>query len=159
MMNNVTLSESAGPMRTALRRLKQRSPLLSAAVTRFRAAWAWMLLLGGLAAHGITGKTPKASHLALVRVFVSTRGMANDVISGMIGAFHRPYGLPAANGVLGKLDSPALAQINLDLELDGYRVFENCLSSEFCDRLLNKSLKAECLYRFQRICRQCSQSG
>jgi hypothetical protein len=145
MMTNTSLSQPPTSLRVMLRRLKQRSPLFRSLVGALLGGWAWALLLGGLIVHGIIGKTPKSSHLALIAVFIRTRGRANDILSGLIGFFHPPYRLPPAHGVLGNLDGDALAAIERDLERDGYRVFKNCLSGEFCDRLLQKSLEAECL--------------
>jgi hypothetical protein len=145
MMANADITVPAGPVRSAFRRLKQRSPLIRRLSETMRGIRAWVLLLTGLAVHAITGKTPKVSHLALVDVFIRTGGVVNDILSSIIAKFSPPYSLPAADGALGRLDSQALADIQRDLDRDGYRVFEGCLPAEMCDKLLNASLNAECL--------------
>ena len=145
MMGNSTALGNSGPLRSAFRRLKERSPTVHRITEAIHDARAATLLLLGLLAHGLTGKTPKASHAALVRVFIRTQGRGNDVLSRFIGAFHSPYRLPPPTGVLGRLDSETLEKIERDLERDGYRVFPDCLSAEFCERLIKKTLEAECL--------------
>ena len=132
-------------MRLLVRRLSRRFKFFRILVQTGHGAWAWMLLLYGLATHGLTGKTPKASHLALIAVFMRTGGRANDMLSDLIGFFSRPYHLPPAKGVLGELDAAALAAIDASLNRDGYYIFENCLSANFCERLVQKSLEADCL--------------
>ncbi|OAI50410.1 hypothetical protein AYO46_10235 [Betaproteobacteria bacterium SCGC AG-212-J23] len=46
---------------------------------------------------------------------------------------------------MGTLAPHDLARIQAQLETDGYYVFEQCLSAEFCERLISASLQRECL--------------
>jgi hypothetical protein len=108
---------------------------------------AWMLLLGGAAIHTVTGHTPKRSYLALVTLFQTSNGRANDILSDAVAHFHRPYDLPPATGVLGELGEADLARIEEKLESDGYVVFENCLTEEFCENVVQQSLKFNFLIR------------
>jgi ectoine hydroxylase-related dioxygenase (phytanoyl-CoA dioxygenase family) len=53
--------------------------------------------------------------------------------------------LPSAAGVLGDLKPLDLKRIQQQLEKDGYYVFENCLSADFCERISRPTLSADCL--------------
>lgn len=104
-------------------------------------AKAWILLLAGAVIHWVRGVTPKPSHLALVTLFSDNGGRANDAIASAVASFHPPYQLPAAEGVLGNLSGQDLARIDEQLRQDGYYVFENALSPEFCDSVVRQSLE------------------
>lgn len=105
---------------------------------------AWMRLLYGALVHALTGKTPKSAHLALVDLFIASAGRANDLAAWFLSRLYPPYRLPPANGVLGTLSEDALRTIEQKLERDGYVVFENCLSVEFCERIAQQTLSIEC---------------
>ena len=105
----------------------------------------WIKLLRGALIHARTGETPQSAHLALIALFIRSRGRANDILSNAVGILHPPYRLPRAAGVLGDLTAGGLAKIERQLEVDGYYVFENCLSAEFCERIVQQTLKLDCL--------------
>jgi ectoine hydroxylase-related dioxygenase (phytanoyl-CoA dioxygenase family) len=88
--------------------------------------------------------TPRAAHVALMNLFMASGGRANDLLSAAVGFFHPLYRLPAASGVLGDLTRKDLERIQRQLETDGYVVFENCLSPEFCERVVQQSLAVDC---------------
>lgn len=135
----------AGPgLREALRRLKSRSPLLTGAVEFAKRMIAWALVLWGGLVHWLTGKTPKRSHLALVTLFAMSGGRDNDRLARFMETTQRPYRLSNTSGVLGNLSQSDLADIQAKLVTDGYCVFENCLSEEFCERIVKRSLEVDC---------------
>jgi ectoine hydroxylase-related dioxygenase (phytanoyl-CoA dioxygenase family) len=104
----------------------------------------WIILLRGLWVHARTGETPKSAHHALMALFIKSGGRVNDVLSNVIGLAHPPYRLPSASGVLGELREDDLAKIERQLERDGYYVFENCLSAEFCESVIRQTLAVDC---------------
>ena len=105
---------------------------------------AWIRLFYGALVHALTGKTPKSAHLALVDLFIASAGRANDLAAWFLSRLHPPYRLPPAAGVLGALSEDVLRRIDATLERDGYVVFENCLSADFCERIVQHTLSAEC---------------
>ena len=105
----------------------------------------WRTVLSGGWTHYRGGETPRDAHVALIDLFIESRGTANDRLAKLVGLAHPPYRLPSASGVLGDLSQADLAKIQSQLETDGYYVFENCLSEDFCDRLMNRALEAECM--------------
>jgi len=78
-------------------------------------------------------------------VFVATKGQANDSLAWMLSLLHPPYRLPRRSGVLGNLTDTEFGRIQQQLETDGYYVFDGCLSEDFCERIVQQSLRAECL--------------
>jgi Phytanoyl-CoA dioxygenase (PhyH) len=89
--------------------------------------------------------TPRAAHVALMNLFMASGGRANDLLSAVVGFFHPRYRLPGTSGVLGDLTRKDLSRIQQQLETDGYVVFENCLSPEFCERAVQRTLELECI--------------
>ncbi|HET7086178.1 MAG TPA: phytanoyl-CoA dioxygenase family protein [Rhizomicrobium sp.] len=79
----------------------------------------------------------------MVTLFMNDGGRGGDFLARIVAAIHPPYELPPAKGVLGELTAGSLSKINQQLERDGYCVFENALSAEFCDGLLRRSLDFE----------------
>jgi ectoine hydroxylase-related dioxygenase (phytanoyl-CoA dioxygenase family) len=105
----------------------------------------WIKLLYGAWVHMRTGETPQSAHLALIALFIRSGGRANDLLSRAVGILHPPYRLPRPSGVLGDLSTNDLAKIENQLETDGYYVFENCLSAEFCERVIQQTLATDCV--------------
>jgi ectoine hydroxylase-related dioxygenase (phytanoyl-CoA dioxygenase family) len=127
-----------------LRRFKARSPLLSGLVlwVRYMIAWAWVFW-GGLV-HWLRGETPKKSHLALVTLFAMSGGRDNDRLARAVEIMQPPYRLSSASGVLGNLSQRDLATIQAKLASDGYYVFENTLTEQFCENILRRTLEVDC---------------
>jgi SAM-dependent methyltransferase len=105
----------------------------------------WTALIWGAFTHWVTGKTPKSAHLALVSLFATSGGRVNDQLARTVKVLHPPYNFPNSDGVLGHLTDRDLARINRQLETDGYCVFENCLSAEFCESIVHQTLTVDCL--------------
>jgi ectoine hydroxylase-related dioxygenase (phytanoyl-CoA dioxygenase family) len=120
--------------------LKDESPLLPKS-----RIGPWIKLLYGAWVHMRTGETPQSAHLALIALFIRSGGRANDLLSRAVGILHPPYRLPRPSGVLGDLSTNDLAKIENQLETDGYYVFENCLSAEFCGRVIQQTLATDCV--------------
>jgi ectoine hydroxylase-related dioxygenase (phytanoyl-CoA dioxygenase family) len=104
----------------------------------------WNEVVRGIwnAEHG--QETPRSAHVALMSLFMESGGRANDRLATMVGLAHPPYRLPAASGVLGNLTKQDLRRIESQLERDGYYVFENCLSAEFCEQVIKRTLAVDC---------------
>ena len=105
----------------------------------------WLTLIRGAFTHWMTGKTPKSAHLALVSLFATSGGRVNDRLARTLQILHPPYNFPKSDGVLGNLTDSDLARINRQLEIDGYCIFENCLSAEFCESIVRQTLSVDCL--------------
>lgn len=105
----------------------------------------WIKLLRGAWIHARGGDTPRSAHVALIDLFVESGGRANDTLAKAFALAHPPYRLPPASGVLGNLNENDLAEVQRQLEKDGYYVFENCLSEDFCERLVRKTQAVDCM--------------
>jgi len=124
---------------------RHRRHLRSWAIDWTRYFKAWCHLLWGAAVLNVKGETPWSSIQALVNLFIVSGGRTNDFMARVVASFHPPYALPQTSGVLGNLTQRDLARIQNKLEIDGYCVFENCLSPDFCERILQKTLTVDCL--------------
>ena len=123
---------------------RERHSLVRRLVDGGRLLRAWTRLLYGGLVHALTGETPKWAHRALVDLFIANAGRANDTAARFLACLYPPYRLPPASGVLGALGADALRTIEDKLERDGYVVFENCLSTEFCERIIRQTLSIDC---------------
>jgi len=139
-----SVSDALSP-RAALRRLRARSAFLNRMIEGSLLVAEWARFAYGALVHWATGRTPRRSHLALVNLFTASAGRANDSLARILSLLHPPYRFAGSAGVLGKLGDADLARIQAQLESDGYCVFEGCLPAEFCERILQRSLQAECL--------------
>lgn len=140
--------------KTAVQLVAHRLPVVAPTHRRAIRSWVidrsrfvrdWARVINGGIVLTLTGDTPRSSHSALVNLYIASGGKANDKLSRVVEMAHPPYKLPAANGVLGHLGEEDLARIQSRLEIDGYCVFENVLSPEFCQRLVDKTLQLDCL--------------
>lgn len=102
------------------------------------------LVVSGIWAAERGRETSRAAHVALMDLFMASGGRVNDLLSRIIAFAHPRYRLPSASGVLGNLKRQDLAKIQQQLEADGYYVFENCLSPEFCERVIQQTLAVDC---------------
>jgi hypothetical protein len=125
--------------------MKHRRQLRSWVIDWTRYIKAWNRVLWGASMLALEGKTPQSAHQALVHLFIASGGRANDFLARVVELFHPPYRLSQSAGVLGNLMQQDLARIQRQLEIDGYCVFENCLSAEFCERILQATLAVDCL--------------
>ena len=131
--------------RSAFRRLRARFPVVNAFVQRALHLAEWIRFAYGALMHWMTGRTPRRSHLALVNLFTASGGRTNDRLASMLSILHPPYRFPGSSGVLGDLHRSDLVRIQDQLEHDGYCVFEDCLPADFCNRIVQRTLQAECL--------------
>src|SRR6266480_4708107 len=132
-------------LRGAVRRLRAKFAIFNYLLEQMEFVVEWAGLLHGALVHQLTGQTPSRAHLALVNLFTMSKGRANDSLARMLFILHPPYHLPRRSGVLGDLKDEDFARIQAQLEADGYYVFEGCLSEDFCERIVQQSLKADCL--------------
>ncbi len=139
-----SLSHSFSPRR-ALRRLRAKYPSIDRLVRTVRIIPEWLRFAYGALVHWTTGRTPQRSHLALVNLFTASAGRANDAMAKALAAVHPPYRFVGSSGVLGNLGAADLARVQTQLENDGYCVFEGCLPADFCERIVQRTLQAECL--------------
>ena len=102
----------------------------------------------GFFAYLVSQKTYSFAYQSFVRLFCTTRGYSNDVLSWLIGLFKRPVKIINADGVLGSMSDPALrAPIVNDLRKRGYHVFEKPLPDTLCEALLKFATTQPCKTR------------
>ncbi len=105
-------------------------------------------LFVGFAVYLISGKTPTFAYQSMVNLFCLTKGFSNDFISKAITLFDPSFQIPNANGLLGDMSNKAhLDSVNSTLKERGYYVFENRLSDELCDQLLQFAANTNCSIR------------
>lgn len=92
-------------------------------------------------------RTPNFAYQSMIVLFCLTRGLSNDLMSKVIGIFRRPYTYLNYEGVLGKSTKLNLENIDQRLRKDGYYVFNNGLSEEQCQVLLEFATTQECTYK------------
>jgi hypothetical protein len=139
------LSNSKASLRSSIHALKAKSTITDSISVRVHYLIEWGKLLYGSAVHAIRGETPKFAHEALVNLFVMGHGKVNDRLAKIVAWMHPPFRLPPTIGVLGHLNETDLAGIQQSLKVDGYVVFENCLSAEFCESIVRQSLAFDCI--------------
>lgn len=93
------------------------------------------------------GRTPPAAYHSLIQLFCSNGGKSNDWLARCISLAHPPYRLEHQSGVLGNLDDQTLDRVVERLNEQGYYVFEQRLSDELSERLLNFALSQRCTVR------------
>jgi hypothetical protein len=128
-------------LRSMVRRLKRRSQLFALAVEHLRRVQHFVgrRSIGyGLVVNHFTGRTPKASHEALVAAFIKSGGRTNDVLARLISLYKRPYRIKDDSGLLEPLASDALAEIQVKLETGGRHVFSQRLPDAFCDKIAER---------------------
>ncbi len=93
----------------------------------------------------VTHKTNKYAYSVFRKLFVSTRGKSNDLLSRRITREKPPYVLTEVHGVLGSLSHDEVGKIADDIRKNGFHVFEQRLEQAHIDALLKfaTSSKAE----------------
>lgn len=107
----------------------------------------WLLLAAGWIAFAATGRTPAFAYQSMVRLFCSSGGRSNDLLSSLISVFSGPYRLPGSSGVLGNLSLRDLEDITARLDGDGYFVSPARLSEDLCARLTEYALNRHTVIR------------
>ena len=95
----------------------------------------WGRVLSGLMTHYLAGKTSEASYQSLVKLHCDTNGASTDMLSTLVSRFSRRRLFLPAKGVLGTMTPDRVEGIRADIERDGFRIFEEILSVDTCDRL------------------------
>ena len=142
---DISITSAGHLIRGALRRIRARSSLVDTLIGRTEILLEWLTLLAGACVHAFTGTTPQRAHMALVHLFASSSGRANDWLARGLSILYPPYTMDSSNGVLGKLGETDLARIQKQLESDGFCVFNDCLPAGFCEAVVRQSLEANCL--------------
>lgn len=105
-------------------------------------------LIVGLLIYLVSKKTPAFAYQGMINLFCITKGRSSDLLSSFIGLFKTPYTLGnAADGVLGEMSGQKRSMVVADLRDQGYHVFDQKLSGELCDRLLEFAVTHPCIQR------------
>lgn len=81
--------------------------------------------------------TPPEAYLSLIRLFCDTQGASNDFFHELVKLNHPPYQLPAKmTGTLGEMNKERLEHIVSKIEEDGFFVFDEKLSDDIVEKLL-----------------------
>jgi len=113
-----------------------------------RGPWLVLKLVVGWFIYLVSRKTPAFAHQSMINLYCLTRGYSNDVLSGTIGFFERPYRFSNATGVLGNvLEKERREPVISALRDQGYYVFANRLPEDLCDRLLQYAISHPCKMR------------
>ncbi len=91
-----------------------------------------------------TGTTPKFATRSLAHLSSFSNGRLNDFLSWFISLRHPASPAEDAKGVLGNLKKGEIENIVEVIKEKGYYVFDNKLSQEMCDQLLNFALSTPC---------------
>lgn len=108
-------------------------------------------LLWGLLYFRLNGKTPTSAHQSLINLFCLTGGCSNQLLSSSLRLCSSPYKIEPLQGILGNMSLPALKKIVQKLNEDGYYIFENTLSSESCQKLLDFAYSSPATIRGDNI--------
>lgn len=87
------------------------------------------------------GKNSYRAHRALVYFFCRTGGRFNDLCSRMISLFHKPLAQDTNYGILADLEVYNGKVALQELKDKGFVVFENALTQETCQKLLDFAMR------------------
>ncbi|MEP1097180.1 MAG: phytanoyl-CoA dioxygenase family protein [Cyclobacteriaceae bacterium] len=101
----------------------------------------YLLFHVGLIQHSLVGKTNKYSYLAFRKLHGLTNGKVNRKESEKINRKSQKHNFTElTHGITGELDSNGLSKIVEELNTHGYHVFDQKLSLEQCDQIIDTSL-------------------
>jgi len=103
----------------------------------------------GALAFSVQGRTPPFAYRNMLELFVRTGGASNDAMSSLLAMLNPPYELSNVTGVLGDLSDADIEAIGSSIRERGYHVFEQRLSDEICDKLLEMATTKPCVQRFK----------
>jgi hypothetical protein len=84
----------------------------------------------------------------LISLFCKTQGYSSRALHNLITQYNKPYQLPDnVYGVLGNIDNNNLDDIMIQMNSNGYYIFQQKLSDEICDRLLEFALTTKAYLR------------
>lgn len=104
-------------------------------------------LLTGALIYIASKKTPVFAYQSMIHMFCITKGRSNDWLSAAIGLIKTPYDFGKAEGTLGSMTGQARERVVTNLRNQGYHVFDERLSEEMCDRLLEFAVSHPCKMR------------
>src|SRR4051812_20418528 len=84
----------------------------------------------GFIIYKLQRKTPLWGCQAMIRLFCNTKGWSNDILSGAIAFFRRPYELQKDGGVLSALSPEQSQSAVAQLKERGFYIFPFKLSGE-----------------------------
>ena len=97
----------------------------------------YVYLVTGLIFYFFTKKTPKKSYQSLINLFCLTKGRSSDLLARVISISSKPYTKTESVGILGSLSHKSIDQIIDTVRKSGFYIFEERLSQELCDKLVN----------------------
>ncbi|MGB1040233.1 MAG: phytanoyl-CoA dioxygenase family protein [Flavobacteriales bacterium] len=97
------------------------------------------IYLPSLLIYLITKKTPKYMYIAQRRLFMSTGGKFNDVISSIISKIRGKYDISNSKGILGDLSQEDAKKISNEIEENGFYIFDTKISDEFIEKVTHFS--------------------
>ena len=97
------------------------------------------LLFGGIL-YAFRRTTPDSAYQAMIRLFCWTGGRSNDLMTMLIRISDRKAALPGPRGELGVSTGLEAERVADYIHRDGYYVFDQRLSADICDRLLQFAL-------------------
>ena len=97
-------------------------------------------VLAGVASYNLRGNTPASAYQAFIRLFCLSRGRTNDVMNRVVRIVDRGSNLPQPSGLLGIRNVQDAERAAEQIRSDGYYVFQQTLSAQMCDRLLQFAL-------------------
>jgi phytanoyl-CoA dioxygenase PhyH len=103
----------------------------------------------GALAFNVQGRTPPFAYRNMLELFVKTGGVSNDAMSSLLAMMNPPYEFPSMAGVLGDLSTADVEAIGASIRERGYHVFEQRLSGDLCDQLLEMATTRPCVQRFK----------
>lgn len=122
-------------IKSLIRSLKGRVPGVASAID-FAHYLRELIIIGqGIWKNKKTGHTPKYAHNAFIEHFAKSGGKLNDRISWLISIFNKPYKIDEKSTLVPLADIESFDAIQAQMKRDGFYVFKNRLSEEFCDKI------------------------
>jgi len=116
-------------------------------VLRYSGMFHSIRLLYGYLSFRLRNVTPAGSYQSMISLFCLTKGKSNDLIHGILKIRNRPYPIRTPDGVLGKMNPPLISRIVQDIRENGYHVFNQRLSDQMCDKILDFSMRQKAKVR------------
>ena len=117
---------------------KKMRGLISILVTPFFFEIGWFVYL-------TTNRTPNFAYQSMITLFCFSRGKSNDFLSRVISVFRPAYLFAPYEGILGKSCEIDFQNIGDSLNEDGFFIFENRLSDDSCEKLLEFARTQKCV--------------
>ena len=105
------------------------------------------LLPAGWIVFGLTGRPPKWAGMSLIRMFCTSGGRSNDLMSGLISTWIPPRPIVTKQGVLPLFTREEISDIAATLRERGFCVPQQRVPDDICDRLLRFALSHPAIVR------------